>query len=149
MAKKVTPVTDICTSSNIPAIVSFDEMRPADEWLWAGPGWRDRKARHVASISAVEIQAADPESLADRWSKAFGCAAPLAGNYFSMPLDAGEVRFIEAVDGRGETVGGRHNVFWRETRVAHVMPCFIVVPVGTGTVPVPYRYRTVGTGTGT
>ncbi|MDC0069114.1 hypothetical protein OAL10_10025 [Gammaproteobacteria bacterium] len=86
------------------AIVSFDEMRPSDEWLWAGPGWRDRKSSHVGAITAVDVQADDPEAIATLWARAFGGNFYLEGDVLRMPLDGGEVRFIEAADGRGDGV---------------------------------------------
>ena len=51
------------------AIVSFDEMRPADEWIWAGPGWRERRARHATSIVGCEVGAVDPDALCRRWAE--------------------------------------------------------------------------------
>ena len=86
------------------AIVSFDEMRPADEWIWAGPGWRDRQSTHVGKITAVDIQADDPEVIATNWSAAFGKNFQLNGDVLRMPLDEGELRFLEATDGRGDGV---------------------------------------------
>jgi hypothetical protein len=86
------------------AIVSFDEMRPSDEWLWAGPGWRDRKSSHVGRITAVDVQADDPEAIATKWAAAFGRNYHLEGDVLRMPLDDGEVRFLEAADGRGDGV---------------------------------------------
>lgn len=86
------------------AIVSFDEMRPAAEWLWAGPGWRERAARHVSGISGVTLQALDPLEIADRWSKALDVqAVPVAGG-FILTLDKGEIRIEESEDGRGDGV---------------------------------------------
>lgn len=86
------------------AIVSFDEMRPSDEWLWAGPGWRDRKSRHVGEITAVDVQADDPEAIATKWAAAFDRNFHLEGEVLRMPLDDGEIRFVEAADGRGDGV---------------------------------------------
>ncbi len=86
------------------AIVSFDEMRPSDEWLWAGPDWRDNESKHVGGITAVDVQAGDPEAIATKWSAAFGKSFHLEDDVLLMPLDEGEVRFIEAVDGRGDGV---------------------------------------------
>ena len=86
------------------AIVSFDEMRPSDEWLWAGPGWRDRKSSHVGRITAVDVQADDPEAIATKWAAAFGRNYHLEGDVLQMPLDDGEVRFLKAADGRGDGV---------------------------------------------
>ena len=86
------------------AIVSFDEMRPSDEWLWAGPGWRDRMSSQVGGITAVDVQADDPEAIATKWAAAFGRNFQLEGHVLRMPLDDGEIRFIEAADGRGDGV---------------------------------------------
>ena len=86
------------------AIVSFDEMRPSNEWLWAGPGWRDRKSSNVEGITAVDVQADDPEAIATKWSAAFGTTFDLKGDVLLMPLDKGHIRFVEAADGRGDGV---------------------------------------------
>lgn len=86
------------------AIVSLDEMRPAEEWLWAGPGWRDRRAANVRNISGTTIQAGDPEDIANRWSRAFDVPALLDGSSFVMVLAEGEIRFVEATDERGDGV---------------------------------------------
>ncbi|MGV0035115.1 MAG: hypothetical protein ACNYPE_09160 [Candidatus Azotimanducaceae bacterium WSBS_2022_MAG_OTU7] len=86
------------------AIVSFDEMRPDDEWLWAGPDWRDNKASYVGEITAVDVQAGDPEAIATQWAAAFGKRFHPEDDVLLMPLDSGEVRFYEATDGRGDGV---------------------------------------------
>lgn len=115
------------------AIVSFDEMRPAGEWIWAGPAWRRQQAQHVASISGVDIQAIDPEETANRWSRAFGCDLGLKGDRIEMRLDTGQVTFKEATDGRGDGVAGlqfdildreaileaaaRHQLDWKDNEV--------------------------------
>jgi len=51
------------------AIVSFDEMRPATEWVWAGPTWQQRKARNVASIVGCVVGAVNPAALCNRWAE--------------------------------------------------------------------------------
>ena len=84
------------------AIVSFDEMRPPEEWVWAGPGWRNRRASHVEAISGVTIQCKDPESVARRWSEVFAKLVEWEGERFVMCLDEGLVDFVEAADGRGD-----------------------------------------------
>jgi hypothetical protein len=86
------------------AIVSFDEMRPSNEWRWAGPGWRDRKSSNVGKIIAVDVQADDPEAIATKWTAAFGRSFHLEGDVLMMPLDDGHIRFVEAADGRGDGV---------------------------------------------
>lgn len=86
------------------AIVSFDEMRPAEEWVWAGPDWRQRAAKHVSTISGTTIQSVDPETVAHRWSEAFGERVEWVGDRFQLSLDEGLIEFIEATDGRGDGV---------------------------------------------
>jgi hypothetical protein len=88
------------------AIVSFDEMRPVTEWLWAGPDWRENRASNVSCISTVDVQAGDPEELASRWSKAFDVDAVLDGNCYRLDLKEGAIRILEATDGRGDGVAG-------------------------------------------
>lgn len=88
------------------AIVSFDEMRPQSEWTWAGPGWRERRAKHVSGISAVEVQSAEPAALAEQWSRAFDRPIVADQGMLVMKLDEGEVRFHEDRDGRGDGVSG-------------------------------------------
>jgi hypothetical protein len=56
------------------AIVSFDEMRPAAEWLWAGPDWRTRRARHPATIVGCVVGARDPAALCHRWGQVLDIA---------------------------------------------------------------------------
>ena len=88
------------------AIVSFDEMRPASEWIWGGPDWRNRMARHVSGISEVEVQSVDPEALSVRWSRALAVDAALQGDSFRLDLDEGRIHIVEALDGRGDGVSG-------------------------------------------
>ena len=54
----------------------------------------------VRAISAVEIQAEDPETMANRWSEVLGYPAERT----TIVLDEGEIRFVEVTDGRGEGV---------------------------------------------
>jgi len=85
------------------AILSVDRTEDWDAWPWAGPVWRDHVRTDVVQrIQAVEVQAHDPEAMAARWSEVLGITA--GGT--RVPLDEGEVRFVEVVDGRGEGVSG-------------------------------------------
>ncbi len=54
------------------AIVSFDEMRPPQSWLWAGPDWETRRARHVTRILGCTVAAPNPEALGERWAEVLG-----------------------------------------------------------------------------
>ncbi|MCH2411967.1 MAG: hypothetical protein MK189_03225, partial [Acidimicrobiales bacterium] len=74
-----------------------------DAWPWAGPDWRNHvRTEQVQRIRAVEVQAHDPEAMAARWSEVLGITA----DGTTVPLDEGEIRFVEVVDGRGEGVSG-------------------------------------------
>lgn len=88
------------------AIVSFDQMNPPEKWEWGGPGWQDRRATHVRTISGVDLQAADPEALARRWSQAYKRDMHVDGDQFVIPLDEGTIYIHEATDGRGDGVSG-------------------------------------------
>jgi Glyoxalase-like domain len=81
------------------------------EGHWEPAGGSDwPKHRHndvIGGYRAVELQAADPRGLAERWSSIAGI--PLrrdARDRFELPLDNASIRFVEAVDGRGEGLGG-------------------------------------------
>ena len=50
------------------AIVSFDEMRPPESWLWGGPNWQNQRANLVSTIQGCAIAAPDPNALANAWS---------------------------------------------------------------------------------
>jgi hypothetical protein len=85
------------------AILSFDRMAEWDAWEWAGPDWRTKLRRDVTTgIVAAELQSPDPERLAARWTEILG--RPRRG--LEIPLDAGALRFVEALDGRGEGLAG-------------------------------------------
>lgn len=86
------------------AIVSFDEMRPVTEWLWAGPDWRSRTSKFVSRISGVTLQAADPEVIAAKWSRTFDRDLERSDAVFILRLDQGDIHFEEAKDGRGDGV---------------------------------------------
>lgn len=55
------------------AIVSIDRASPAESWGWAGHDWQYHRREDVVNdLVAVEIQADDPERMAERWSLALG-----------------------------------------------------------------------------
>jgi len=85
------------------SLVSFDQMSEWGEWEWAGPDWRSKVRRDsTTGIVAAELQSADPERCATRWSEVLGI--PRRG--FEIPLHEGTLRFVEVADGRGEGLGG-------------------------------------------
>lgn len=78
-------------------------------WEPAGGSEWSRAVRTdlVQKYQAVELQCADPRGLAERWSSI--AEVPLrqdSRGRLKMPLDNASVRFIEAMDGRGEGLGG-------------------------------------------
>ena len=85
------------------AILSVDQTDDWDAWPWAGPGWRDHiRTGVVQRISAVEVQAEFPVTMAERWSEVLG----RKNTDTSIALDNAEIRFVEATDSRGEGVSG-------------------------------------------
>lgn len=84
------------------AIVSIDKTDTWGEWPWAGPEWRDHvRTDCVGDVLAVQIEAHDPESMAQRWGAVLG--RPADGT--SVDLDEGRIDFGPAGE-RGEGVAG-------------------------------------------
>jgi len=82
---------------------------PEGNWDPAGgSAWPSaRRTDIVSSYSAVELQSSDPRGLAERWSSIAEVALSTdARGRIVMPLDNASVRFVEAIDGRGEGLGG-------------------------------------------
>jgi hypothetical protein len=74
----------------------------------AGPRWQKAVRRDVThTVLAAELQSAEPEALAWRWSAII--ERPVVAGASGAPeivLDLGVLRFVEATDGRGEGLGG-------------------------------------------
>lgn len=65
-------------------LLSVDEAVPAESWRWAGPSWRDHvRTGCVEGVAAAEIEVAEPEAVALRWSSLLG----------GLVFDQGEIRF--------------------------------------------------------
>ncbi len=76
-------------------------------WHPAGSDWqRAVRTDKVHAIAGVEIQAADPASLAVRWSEILDRPFESAGDVRRIRLDNAEVRFVRDTDGRGEGLAG-------------------------------------------
>ncbi len=85
------------------------KQEPEGNWMPAGgSGWTPAKRNDVVErYTAVELQAADPNGLAERWSSIAGIKLRKdARGRLEMPLDNAAVRFVEIADGRGEGLGG-------------------------------------------
>lgn len=76
------------------AIVSVDEPRPAQSWLWAGPGW---EARNVpGALTGAVLTSQEPETVAERWATVLG--APCAGGL--IHLQGGSIEFHDGDEDR-------------------------------------------------
>jgi hypothetical protein len=87
------------------AIVSFDEMRPAVDWLWAGPDWRAQRATDVTRLLGCELQHPEPEDLANRWGEVMSTpvVAQPDGRYELIFSDQTFLRFSPAAADLGIT----------------------------------------------
>jgi hypothetical protein len=84
------------------AILAIDVTDTWGEWPWAGPDWRNHVRSHFAAdVLAVEVEARDPESMAQRWGAVLG--RPAVGR--CVQLDEGRIEFGPAGE-RGEGVAG-------------------------------------------
>lgn len=85
------------------AILSIDYMEPKERWQWGGPNWQANVKTDVTTgIVGAELQSHDPEALADRWAGVLGKPRGTVEDGFRIQLDGGELRFVQATDGRGE-----------------------------------------------
>jgi hypothetical protein len=86
--------------------IDWDAMgEPEGHWTPAGGSeWVARMHTDVVKYySAVELQSADPRALAERWSSIAEIALRKdSQDRLEMPLENASVRFVEAIDGRGE-----------------------------------------------
>jgi hypothetical protein len=82
---------------------------PEGNWMPAGgSGWTSARRNDVVSAyNAVELQSADPRGLAQRWSQIAELSLrDDAKGRLELPLDNATIRFVEAIDGRGEGLSG-------------------------------------------
>jgi hypothetical protein len=85
------------------AILSIDHMVPKARWQWGGPDWeKNVKTDVTTGIVGAELQGPDPEALAERWSAVLGLPRGTVADGLRIPLEGGELRFVQATDGRGE-----------------------------------------------
>ena len=81
------------------AILSLDEAHPPESWLWAGQDWLYHSLNGVVTgINAIDIQANDPDAMAERWSNAIG----IPSHSRVVALEDAEIVFVAATDGRGD-----------------------------------------------
>ncbi len=81
---------------------------PDGPWMPAGRNWKPAvRTGVVRAIAAAEIQSAEPDALAARWSKIveLPIKQDARGNP-SLQLENASIRFVKETDGRGEGLGG-------------------------------------------
>ncbi len=88
------------------AILSLDVADPPSSWRWAGPVWEEhRRTETTCWIGGVQIQTSDPRATADHWSRIVGFPViDGADGGYDIPLEAGCLRFVPDLDGRGDGV---------------------------------------------
>ena len=87
------------------AILSVDDMDPPESWEWAGPDWQAAvDTSLVTAITGVAIHSHDPGALADRWAEVLGREVETDGVARDINLDYGAIRFVPAIDERGDGV---------------------------------------------
>lgn len=79
------------------AIVSFDEMRPPQSWLWAGPDWVGRQAKNANRIVGCQVQTKKPALLAQHWGDIMQTAPQPQANGSRLGFNDGT--FIDFVVG--------------------------------------------------
>ena len=89
-------------------LVSFDEMIPAEEWVWAGSQWQERTAKSTGDITGCQISVRRSLEVANRWATVLGAELDtrIAGCASMTMADGAEVQFVEpGADGREGLVG--------------------------------------------
>jgi len=80
-------------------LLSIDACEEPGEWPWAGPDWREAVDTSVVdAIVGIELQALDPDDVAQRWSALLD--RPVENGL--LKLDDADLRFVRANDGRGD-----------------------------------------------
>ncbi len=82
-----------------------DYLKPFGDWMPAGADWRKAVTQDVVELVSVTIAAADPDALAQRWSRLL--ARPLdPADPRRLPLDQGAILFAAAPGERAAAVAG-------------------------------------------
>jgi len=84
------------------AIVALDRAVPPGSWRWGGPAWEGRIPAHGPdALLGATVEAADPESTAERWAHVLGARR----DGMSVELDDdGELRFAPSSADRGDGI---------------------------------------------
>lgn len=90
------------------AILSIDDATPPETWDWAGRDWPKTVDRSITyEITAVELEAINPEAMARRWSLVLDRPTTREQDGWKIPLDRGKILFMPAGD-RGDGVAAVH-----------------------------------------
>ncbi len=85
---------------------------PHGPWAPAGPAWQQATRTDVVDgIRGVEIQSAEPDRIADRWSEITEIRLQHSGAgaaYPVLPFDNATVSFVPLGDNRGDGLSGVH-----------------------------------------
>jgi len=102
------------------AILSLDHMDPEERWEWGRTRLARSTCARTSSVAIVgaELQAEDPSRMASRWAHRSGRPAHQSDGEWRINLDEGEIRFVQARDGRGEGLGA-FDVAVRSPSVVH------------------------------
>ena len=77
------------------AIVSIDQMRPPESWLWAGPDWQANRSRLVGDLQSVSIDVDDADVTAGRWALLLDVPCRTDGDSPVLDLEDGQsIRFL-------------------------------------------------------
>jgi hypothetical protein len=84
------------------AIVSFDEMRPPEAWVWAGTDWITRPASLVGNIRGLGIESPQPQVLAASWQRVTGGKASIEDGLHRIDFD--QDTFVTFAEGDWEGI---------------------------------------------
>jgi len=94
------------------SFLEVDEQRGGEDltgpWMPAGPSWQQAvRTDVVRGIAAAEIQAPEPDRVAERWSDILEVPVTIDDDgRATVTLDHATLRFVPDSDGRGEGLGG-------------------------------------------
>jgi len=90
------------------ALVSFDEMIPAEAWVWAGSQWQDRKAECTGNITGCQISVQQPQKVAETWAHVLGINPEISrtGGVSLAMTDGAMVQFVAPGTDRREGLTG-------------------------------------------
>ena len=89
-------------------LVSFDEMNPVEEWVWAGSQWQQRTAKCTGDITGCQISVQGSQNVAEKWATVLGAQVDTgkAGCASITMTDGAQVEFVElGADGREGLMG--------------------------------------------